>query len=104
MSSILFNEEHKEVISGHGFSLNQLSVWKFANMTKVTDLTGIICHIGDVNISRYAMNILLGLHLIQFFHISSYGPLFMKIHRFKGCQLSKSNSFDQNFMKLCHIV
>ena len=24
----------------------------------------------------------------------------MKIHRFKRCQLSKSNSFDQNFMKL----
>ena len=30
--------------------------------------------------------------------------LFMKIHRFKRCPLSKSNSFDQNFMKLGHIV
>ena len=28
---------------------------------------------------------------------------FMKIHCFKRCPLSKSNSFDQNFMKLCHI-
>ena len=28
----------------------------------------------------------------------------MKIHRFKRCPLSKSKSFDQNFMKLCHIV
>ena len=35
---------------------------------------------------------------------SSYGPLFMKIHRLKWCQLSKSNIFDQNFMKLGHIV
>ena len=35
---------------------------------------------------------------------SSYGPLFMKIHRFKLCPLSKSNTFDQNFMKLGHIV
>ena len=35
---------------------------------------------------------------------SSYGPLFMKIHCFKRCPLSNSNIFDQNFMKLGHIV
>ena len=28
----------------------------------------------------------------------------MKIQRFKWCPLSKSNTFDQNFMKLGHIV
>ena len=28
----------------------------------------------------------------------------MKIHRFKRCPLFKSNSFNQNFMKLGHIV
>ena len=28
----------------------------------------------------------------------------MKIHHFKRCQLSKSNIFYQNFMKLGHIV
>ena len=28
----------------------------------------------------------------------------MKIHRFQWCPLSKSNSLDQNFMKLGHIV
>ena len=28
----------------------------------------------------------------------------MKIHHLKGCLLSKSNRFDQNFMKLGHIV
>ena len=28
----------------------------------------------------------------------------MKIHRFKRCPLSKSNSFEQNLMNLCHIV
>ena len=27
----------------------------------------------------------------------------MKIHHFKRCLLSKSNSFDQNFMKVGHI-
>ena len=28
----------------------------------------------------------------------------MKIRRFKWCPLSKSNTFDQNFIKLGHIV
>ena len=28
----------------------------------------------------------------------------MKIYHLKRCRLSKSNSFDQNFMKLGHIV
>ena len=28
----------------------------------------------------------------------------MKTHRFKRCPLSNLNIFDQNFMKLCHIV
>ena len=36
--------------------------------------------------------------------LSGNGPLFMKIHRLKRCPLSKSNSFDQKFIKLCHIV
>ena len=35
---------------------------------------------------------------------SSHGPLFMKIHPFRIRPLSKSNTFDQNFMKLAHIV
>ena len=34
----------------------------------------------------------------------SYGPLFMKIHRFKRCPLSNSNIFLSEFMKLGHIV
>ena len=34
----------------------------------------------------------------------SYGPLLMNSHRFKQCPLSKSNSFDQNLMKLGPIV
>ena len=28
----------------------------------------------------------------------------MKNYRFEQCMLSKSNSFDQNSMKVCHIV
>ena len=36
--------------------------------------------------------------------LSAVMALFYENQRFKRCLLSKSNSFDQNSMKLCHIV
>ena len=38
--SILWNAEHKEVVTSHGFSQNQLTVWKYPTMQKVAELTG----------------------------------------------------------------
>ena len=38
--SILWSKEHKELISGHGYTKNQLSLWKYPHMKKITDLTG----------------------------------------------------------------
>lgn len=38
--SILWSKEYKELISGHGFAQNQLIIWKYPTMTKVTELTG----------------------------------------------------------------
>ncbi|XP_041354495.1 cell division cycle protein 20 homolog [Gigantopelta aegis] len=38
--SILWSKEHKELISGHGYTKNQLSIWKYPHMKKITDLTG----------------------------------------------------------------
>ncbi|KAJ8309898.1 hypothetical protein KUTeg_011763 [Tegillarca granosa] len=38
--SILWSKEYKELISGHGYSQNQLTIWKYPAMTKVADLTG----------------------------------------------------------------
>jgi cell division cycle protein 20 (cofactor of APC complex) len=38
--SLLWNQEHKELISGHGFSNNQLCIWKYFSLAKVTELTG----------------------------------------------------------------
>jgi len=40
VSSIVWNSEYKEMVTGHGFSHNQLTVWKYPGMTKVADLTG----------------------------------------------------------------
>ncbi|XP_005109850.1 cell division cycle protein 20 homolog [Aplysia californica] len=38
--SILWSKEHKELISGHGYSLNHLRIWKYPTMTRVVDLVG----------------------------------------------------------------
>ena len=40
VSSLVWNKEHKEIISGHGFSQNQLSIWSYPTLNKVADLTG----------------------------------------------------------------
>jgi cell division cycle protein 20 (cofactor of APC complex) len=40
ISCILWSPQYKEIISSHGFQQNQLSIWKYPEMTKVCDLTG----------------------------------------------------------------
>ncbi|NWH58354.1 CDC20 protein, partial [Geococcyx californianus] len=38
--SILWSTNYKEFISGHGFAQNQLVIWKYPTMAKVTELQG----------------------------------------------------------------
>ncbi|KAH9515360.1 ubiquitin-protein transferase activating protein [Bulinus truncatus] len=38
--ALLWSPEYKELISGHGYTQNQLTIWKYPAMTKVTELTG----------------------------------------------------------------
>ncbi len=45
VSALLWNGEHREIVSGHGFSQNQLTVWRYPTMTKAAELTG---HTGRV--------------------------------------------------------
>ncbi|KAJ8030813.1 Cell division cycle protein 20-like [Holothuria leucospilota] len=40
VSSILWSKEYREIISGHGFSQNQLTIWKYPSMDRVTNLKG----------------------------------------------------------------
>ena len=40
MSSLLWSSDHRELITGHGFSHYQLTLWKYPAMTKVSDLHG----------------------------------------------------------------
>ena len=40
ISSLLWSSTYKELISSHGFEMNQLTIWKYPEMSKVCDLTG----------------------------------------------------------------
>lgn len=42
VSSIVWNSSYKELITGHGFTHNQLTIWKYPNFTKVAELTGLL--------------------------------------------------------------
>eukprot|EP00658_Telonema_sp_P-2_P075151 TRINITY_DN6457_c0_g1_i1.p1 TRINITY_DN6457_c0_g1~~TRINITY_DN6457_c0_g1_i1.p1 ORF type:complete len:349 (-),score=82.93 TRINITY_DN6457_c0_g1_i1:200-1246(-) len=38
--SLVWSKHERELLSSHGFSQNQLTVWRFPSMTKVTELNG----------------------------------------------------------------
>jgi cell division cycle protein 20 (cofactor of APC complex) len=38
--ALLWNRHDKEIVSSHGFSQNQLIVWKYPSMVKIAELTG----------------------------------------------------------------
>lgn len=40
VSSLLWNETYKEIISGHGYPNNQLTIWQYPNMTSKAELLG----------------------------------------------------------------
>ena len=39
--NILWNKKEKEIISSHGFSKNNIIIWKYPKMNKIADLKGI---------------------------------------------------------------
>ncbi len=38
--SLLWSTTYKEIVSGHGYAQNQLTIWKYPAMNKVAELTG----------------------------------------------------------------
>ncbi|XP_051867068.1 cell division cycle protein 20 homolog [Pristis pectinata] len=49
--SIIWSTEYKEMVSGHGFSQNQLVIWKYPNLTKVAELKGHQARVLDLTLS-----------------------------------------------------
>jgi len=40
VTALAWSKHEKEIVSSHGYSQNQLSIWKYPTMVKVADLTG----------------------------------------------------------------
>jgi cell division cycle protein 20 (cofactor of APC complex) len=40
VSAILWSKNYREIVSSHGYQQNQLTIWKYPEMTKVCDLLG----------------------------------------------------------------
>jgi cell division cycle protein 20 (cofactor of APC complex) len=40
ISSILWSKHYREMITSHGYRLNQLTLWKYPEMSKVCELKG----------------------------------------------------------------
>uniref|UniRef100_A0A914WJ39 WD repeat-containing protein 55 homolog n=1 Tax=Plectus sambesii TaxID=2011161 RepID=A0A914WJ39_9BILA len=40
VSALVWNSEYKELLSGHGYPSNQLTIWRYPSMTRVQELTG----------------------------------------------------------------
>ncbi|XP_069795112.1 cell division cycle protein 20 homolog isoform X1 [Narcine bancroftii] len=49
--AIVWSTEYKEIVSGHGFSQNQLVIWKYPNLTKVAELKGHQARVLDLTLS-----------------------------------------------------
>lgn len=41
VSAILWSKHYKELISSHGYSNNELIIWKYPGLAKIAELTGI---------------------------------------------------------------
>lgn len=42
--SLLWSKEYKELVSGHGYAQNQIVIWKYPMMQRVTELLGTVDH------------------------------------------------------------
>eukprot|EP00061_Rhincodon_typus_P017606 g46374.t1 len=49
--SIVWSTEYKELVSGHGFSQNQLVIWKYPSLSKVAELKGHQARVLDLALS-----------------------------------------------------
>lgn len=51
VSSLLWSESYKEIVSGHGYPNNQLTIWQYPSMTKKVDLIGHTCRVLQMTMS-----------------------------------------------------
>ena len=58
--SIIWSKHSKELISSHGYAHNQLTIWKYPTMSKVTELTGHSCRVLHMVLSPDGQTVISG--------------------------------------------
>jgi cell division cycle 20-like protein 1 (cofactor of APC complex) len=58
--NLVFSKTNNELVSTHGYSLNQINVWKLPNMTKFATLTGHTYRVLYLGLSPDGQNIVTG--------------------------------------------
>ncbi|XP_071575371.1 cell division cycle protein 20 homolog [Temnothorax nylanderi] len=51
VSALLWSTNYKEIVSGHGYPQNQLTIWKYPMMTKLAELTGHTSYVSHLAMS-----------------------------------------------------
>lgn len=83
--ALLWCKHYKELISSHGFALNQLTIWKYPTMTKVSELSGnllnnnlhIQCNLwiktDTIKSCAYKLECPVKIYISSLFQIKNYG-------------------------------
>lgn len=58
--NLMFSSTVNELVSTHGYSLNQIILWKYPSMTKVATLTGHTCRVLYLSMSPDGQTIVTG--------------------------------------------
>jgi cell division cycle 20-like protein 1, cofactor of APC complex len=58
--NLMFSKTTHEIVSTHGYSLNQICLWKYPSMQKLQTLTGHSCRVLYLSISPCGENIVTG--------------------------------------------
>ena len=69
--NLVFSKSSDELVSTHGYSLNQIIVWKLANMEKIATLSGHSCRVLYLSLSPEGKSIVTGAgdKILQFWNV-----------------------------------
>lgn len=86
--NLTFSKNANEIVSTHGYSLNQIIVWKYPSMTKVTTLTGHTYRVLYLSLSPDGQTIVTGAgdETLRFWNV--FPPSEAKSNTIFGCSSS----------------
>jgi len=90
--NLVFSKTVNEFVSTHGYSLNQIIVWKYPSMQKITTLTGHTYRVLYLGMSPDGQNIVTGAgdETLRFWNV--FPPIKSSNDKYRGSSLFPSNT------------